>query len=434
MQLMGLVFTTAECVEQTNAFCDSIPGTFCRFAAPLGVSYLMTDADYIHIASQYRCVPADVPVSVCLLYCYDPAPLLQRRVQAFWNNSILPHHVKGITLNSEMQPLMDELVSFLVDNNLLYNITRRRDALGLNNTDEQPTPRPDISPLFEVASVPPPRRRGRGRSAVTVSQQTQARRHQQQFEAARRDMHQQEFERAAAEAAQRDRDIQEALPSIESLFHPRNPTSTQPTPERTANVDHGSVTNYYRNRAAAAGTYSQRQAESAARRRETQQAAAQPAWFIDWTKTDVWTCPGPEGTPVQWPIPQMEHQHLWTTINWLVITCSSLYRQYNRVDPNESTPIGLAAKRWLATRPIFRALLQEALRRRLTFPQEVFQYLKEYVLGRESQAVQVSQPWADPAAAYQNQELAGFLDEPIVLPREIDSMAEFGRDFRIIDL
>ncbi len=79
-------------------------------------------------------------------------------------------------------------------------------------------------------------------------------------------------------------------------------------------------------------------------------------------------------------------------------------------------------------------MLQEALRRRLTFPQEVFQYLKEYVLGRESQAVQVSQPWADPAAAYQNQELAGFLDEPIVLPREIDSMAEFGRDFRIIDL
>ena len=194
-------------------------------------------------------------------------------------------------------------------------------------------------------------------------------------------------------------------------------------PNRPAQATENSWQTHRRNRQAYGGMITRGQRESAERRQAT-------SWHIDWNCIDTWVAPDQSGEPVAYLILGMADKHLWETVNWLVANCLALCKQ----QPESPTVVELInAKRWLSVQPIFRALIQEALRRKLTFSADVFRYLRDYVVG-QSESLQVTVPWADPAASDQINELASFLAEPVVPPKVVDPLLEYGRDYREIDL
>ena len=91
----------------------------------------------------------------------------------------------------------------------------------------------------------------------------------------------------------------------------------------------------------------------------------------------------------------------------------------------------LAAKHWLRVQPVFRALVQEAIRRRLTFPKDVYRYLHDYVVDRGSTEISQAVPWQDPELATSQQGLSDFLNEDVEV---IDPIRDFGKEFRDIQL
>lgn len=109
---------------------------------------------------------------------------------------------------------------------------------------------------------------------------------------------------------------------------------------------------------------------------------------------------------------EMGQQHLYNTVNWAVKNCARLYCHYLRLDSCEDP----AAKVWLRDQPLFRALIQEAIRRGFTFSPEVYGYLQAYVVDDV-----IFEPWADEAQAFQKKKLKKFLKSPVVKPdREFD--------------
>lgn len=234
-----------------------------------------------------------------------------------------------------------------------------------------------------------------------------------------------EAARTTAQQAATERRVQ-----IEDLFGNGEPGIMRATATTPSLRD--SLRSHRENIARHGGVVTRRQREAAeARRAGEQQAAAQ--WRIDWAETVLWYAPGPTGEQVAFFINQMESRHLWETICWLVGNYLKLFHQYNgRVNSTDS--VALAGKRWLRAQPAFRALVQEAVRRRITFPPDVFRYLREYMLGRDTTEIAVAVPWEDPRLAHQAEELASFVDEPLHPPEELDPTREFGRDYRDIDI
>lgn len=159
-----------------------------------------------------------------------------------------------------------------------------------------------------------------------------------------------------------------------------------------------------------------------------QQAAAErrrdQRFQIEWDTTDVWRVLGKDDQVYEYPIPEMDNRHLWQTINWCVRTSQELFAQYRDGVPSAA----VAAYVWLRDRPLFRALLMEAVGRDFTFPKDVFNYLKQYVLDRSGNLPGYT-PWRDPSKAEQQPVLKQFLDESL-LPPEV----EHGKEFRAIDI
>lgn len=156
-------------------------------------------------------------------------------------------------------------------------------------------------------------------------------------------------------------------------------------------------------------------------------------FHIDWYATVTWSSPAPEQADEEswtYQIDQMEDQHLWGTIIWLVRSCQQLYVQY--VQHRGSGLLALEAKTWLRTQPAFRALLHEAITRELTFPRDVYRYLREYALSRDDDSVQPSSPWRDPGESYQTSQLEEFLDESIVPEESIEEA--IGKNLRDIKI
>lgn len=145
---------------------------------------------------------------------------------------------------------------------------------------------------------------------------------------------------------------------------------------------------------------------------------------IRWTNTGVWRVPG-EREVLEYPLCTMEDRHLWQTLNWMVRNAVALYNDYGT---KQALPDALAAYMWLREQPLFRALLKEAIRRDFTFPEDVYRFLRQYVIDR-SGTLDGYQPWQDPAAAEQTTTLKPFLDEPL-LPPEL----EFGKARRRIQI
>lgn len=225
-----------------------------------------------------------------------------------------------------------------------------------------------------------------------------------------------------------ERERQERLTAAFGNHSLRNPCSEVPM---TPTYQRNSVNTYRQNVRQHGNLITRRQGEAAVARHQAEQAAA-AQWAIDWLNTAVWCAPGPTGTPCAFLINQMEPKHLWETICWLTANYLKLFQQYHGQPGRDS--MALVAKRWLGAQPAFRALVQEAIRRRVTFPPEVFRYLREYMLERDTSEIAVSSPWDDPRLAHQNEELASFVDAPLHVPEEIDPVIEFGRDFRDIDI
>lgn len=174
-----------------------------------------------------------------------------------------------------------------------------------------------------------------------------------------------------------------------------------------------------------------RQAEESSRRR---QAAEDSRWVIDWNSDSTWSCPGPPPQRVTtvWPITAMEDKHLWETICWVVDNAVPLFKQYARPDFKKSGTMQLDAYRWISQQTALRAMVQEAIRRRLTFPMSVFRFLKGYLAHEGTPTV--TTPWSNPADSYQVSELAAFLLEPTRQEEAFDAVREYGRELRDITL
>jgi hypothetical protein len=147
-----------------------------------------------------------------------------------------------------------------------------------------------------------------------------------------------------------------------------------------------------------------------------------PEFLIDWFQSDTWSTP--QGV---YRIHDMVDQHLWQTVIWCVRNVESLYQMYDQV-PLEAV-LALSARRWLRQQTAFRALLQESLRRSLTFPPDVCDYIKRYLLNKADELVSY-EPWNDPAVKAEQLELQEFLLKPTVVNQEED----YGKEARAIDL
>ena len=127
----------------------------------------------------------------------------------------------------------------------------------------------------------------------------------------------------------------------------------------------------------------------------------------DWANTTFWTTP--DGS---YPIAHMTDAYLWETLIWLVRHREDCAHTAE-IAWNTRQPRALQVCYWLRTQPVFRALLREAVRRRLTFPDDVYTYFRQYVLDRVGR-LDDYQPWRDPAHAGQATDLQPFLAEPLV--------------------
>jgi hypothetical protein len=116
---------------------------------------------------------------------------------------------------------------------------------------------------------------------------------------------------------------------------------------------------------------------------------------------------------------------LWETINWAVRNSAALWEASGAAS---EFCAALAGCLWLRDQPLFRALLQEAIRRGFTFPPDVFQYLQQYVLDRRN-TLDGYTPWRDPAAAEQSKTLRPFLAEQLEPPDTY-----YGKQLRAISI
>jgi hypothetical protein len=179
---------------------------------------------------------------------------------------------------------------------------------------------------------------------------------------------------------------------------------------------------YARQRAESDG----RRQREAARERSRQAAEAPPeAPVIDWEDTRNWRTPSASGV-VSCEIRECTDELLWKTIIWIVRNAVSLCQQATTIPGNQ--PPLLFAYRWIRSRPGFRALVRESVRRALAFPDDVFRYLKQYVLD-EKDTLDGYVPWNDPLGILQTDELKELADMPLIMPER-----EFGRALRAIDL
>jgi hypothetical protein len=153
---------------------------------------------------------------------------------------------------------------------------------------------------------------------------------------------------------------------------------------------------------------------------EVSPSPPRPEFLLDWYDPDNWRTP--EGT---YKIREMVDQHLWTTLIWCVRNVEELHRTYDQA-PTAIAP-ALAARYWLKIQTAFRALLQEALRRQLTFPRDVTEFISKYMLNKNDELTQY-EPWNDPAARLEQKRLQEFLHQPVKADED------YGKEHRAIDL
>lgn len=159
---------------------------------------------------------------------------------------------------------------------------------------------------------------------------------------------------------------------------------------------------------------------------------------IDWSRTDDWvffdahfqytgTC----------KIADLPQQTLYELVEYAVKTAATLFYLYAEEEwqHSEYAP-GFAAKRWLGLQPLFRALVQEALRKNVAFSDAAYVYLRQFVLTAVTNRPQSATltPWADEQRLAQQSDLREFLDHSAQVVTEEDTIRKFGRKGRAIQL
>lgn len=140
---------------------------------------------------------------------------------------------------------------------------------------------------------------------------------------------------------------------------------------------------------------------------------------IDWAEPGRWVLRTAVAGGLRYShvaIDRLTDESLWHALIWLVrnrleireLVCGATQTQQDV----QRTPALLAAV-WLRDRPVFRGLLKEALRRCLTFPPDVFDYFKRYVLDNQN-TLDGYTPWSDPALRFQPEQLQGIAQLPDV--------------------
>jgi len=183
------------------------------------------------------------------------------------------------------------------------------------------------------------------------------------------------------------------------------------------------------------GRPNRRQRQEAAQGSRQEQSREPSETFVfQWDDEETWNTPRRS-----YPIQSMEDAHLWQTVIWCVRNLSFLFKaagQPTCIDretrrlagtPANIAP-GLAAARWLAARPTFRALVRESIRRAFTYPGDVVTFLKAYLLNHE-ESLDGYQPWRDPSQEAQVADLAPLRELPLQPPRW-----DIGKPLRIIEL
>lgn len=172
----------------------------------------------------------------------------------------------------------------------------------------------------------------------------------------------------------------------------------------------------------ASGILPGRRQRVSAARRQAEVATVQP-FRIQWDDTRWWHTPSGS-----YLIVETDDAFLWHTVIWLVRNQITLSRSYSSDNvPVNATP-ALVAAAWLRVQPVFRAMLKESIRRDFTFPSDVFNYCRRYVLDGTN-TLDGYQPWHDPGQTEQPKELAALLNAPDV-PPEI----RLNKDLRVIVL
>ncbi len=177
------------------------------------------------------------------------------------------------------------------------------------------------------------------------------------------------------------------------MSRPIPPTGPQPDV-----AYRGTVNDRIRLRRQYGGAIPGRQRQRATRRHEDIR--------IDWDNAQEWRSRG-----VTYPIRSMRDDHLWHGINWIVRNVEYLFIHAGGT-ANDKNLMALSARVWLRDRILFRAMVREAVRRDMTFPPDVFQYLKRYVLDR-SDTIDGYEPWRDPECASEAEALRPLLEQPL---------------------
>ena len=223
-----------------------------------------------------------------------------------------------------------------------------------------------------------------------------------------------------AESARARATSEEIEIDLADLFRPR-PGAEPATPSREE-----AYRQQVRNQRAYGGMVTRRQQAAAEQRRAENLAQVtsdpQPQLLLDWFSTEFWHTE--QGT---YRIADMVDQHLWQTVNWCVRSCLPLYLSYEPTASTTNSAI-TTAPHWLSVQPAFRSLLREGIRRGLTWPRDVHDYVRQYVLDKSTGDIHTYEPWNDPQARAEQQDLASLIDMPV----EVDET--YGKEGRVIDL
>lgn len=145
----------------------------------------------------------------------------------------------------------------------------------------------------------------------------------------------------------------------------------------------------------------------------------------DWDETETYTV-----EKRMRRICDMEDDTLYLAIIWMARNRAEFFRNARHrgdvtMPPSSNEALGACC--WLRDRPLFRALVKESIRRMLTYPPDVFHYLKDYVLDKKN-TLDGYKPWRDPGQADQGRALQPFLDQPTT-----PFTQQFGKEGRAID-
>lgn len=117
---------------------------------------------------------------------------------------------------------------------------------------------------------------------------------------------------------------------------------------------------------------------------------------IDWDNINVWR---PQASD-EFALDDLSDSQVWNAVLYCVRDRVALHIFYATGDDTDVVP-----ECWLRDRPLFQALIINAVRRGLTFPDDVFQYLRNYVLENTPDPGDAPPPWKNPELAAEQEEM-----------------------------